>query len=240
MNKVDLIILAAGKGSRMQSNIPKALHSINNKVNLQNTLEKTNTLFKNVYIIVNEKDKHHFDNFDNVISIQSGLGSGHAIMQSIEKIENLSNNFCIVWGDAYFENDKIFKEIIEYDNEMCIPLQEKKHPYVTFKIDDNFNIQSVDFSKYGEIHEYGLQDKCLFKVNKIKLYKALKDFHNCTYKDGRYITESNEFEFLYVMHVLANNNNSMQGYITDENTVHSYNTKDEIQKIEEYLNANYF
>jgi hypothetical protein len=104
------------------------------------------------------------------------------------------------------------------------------NPYVSFKCNSSLMAQSVDFSKYGETNLKGLQDKCIFKLDRDGLQLALSAFHDCTYKDGRYITESGEFEFLYVVHVLSIQED-IQCYITDKNSIFSYNTKEELQQI---------
>jgi len=54
-----------------------------------------------------------------------------------------------------------------------------------------------------------------------------------TYKDGRYITESSEFEFLYVIHVLSIEED-IKCYISNHtNNIYSYNTKKELEDIKE-------
>ena len=51
-NKIDVIVLAAGKGSRMKSRIPKVLHKINNKTMLDLILDTATKLSTNPIKIV--------------------------------------------------------------------------------------------------------------------------------------------------------------------------------------------
>ena len=51
----DLFIIAAGKGTRMSAlgSLPKALMDVGGKSNLQNTLEKAEGKFDQIYIVAN-------------------------------------------------------------------------------------------------------------------------------------------------------------------------------------------
>ena len=51
-NKIDVIVLAAGKGSRMKSKIPKVLHKINGKTMLNLILDTASQLSTNPIKIV--------------------------------------------------------------------------------------------------------------------------------------------------------------------------------------------
>ncbi|MHB8097974.1 MAG: NTP transferase domain-containing protein [Sulfuricurvum sp.] len=233
---MDLLILAAGKGSRMNSSLPKALHETLDNNNINNIYEKCSGLFDNIYVAINHSNEKVFkDNINEnigIISISSGLGSGHAVLESIKSNKDLSSEFCLIWGDAVIFDSDIVEELIAYPSNFAIPVLQVDNPYVSFKCDSNLRAKSVDFSKYGETNSKGLQDKCIFKLDKNILLNALQNFHSCTYKDGRYITESSEFEFLYVIHLLSLTEN-VQCYITDKNSIFSYNTQEELITIKE-------
>ena len=51
-NNLAIIILAAGKGTRMDSSIPKVLHKINGKTMIEHVIEKTNSLKPKKIIVV--------------------------------------------------------------------------------------------------------------------------------------------------------------------------------------------
>ena len=234
---IDLVILAAGKGSRMNSHIPKALHIIDEEGtnNMQNTINMNTGLFQNIFVVVNSKDKELFEkeiHGATVLGINSGLGSGHAVFETIKKYK-LSDDFILVWGDAVFMDNKLSKELINYPSEhTVIPIYKTQNPYISFKVTEDLQATSVDFSKYGETNETGLQDKCIFRLNKKIINSTLKLIHQATFKNGRYITESKEFEFLYFVHAMAAADETIQCYITEYNdSIFSYNTQDELNKI---------
>ena len=86
MKKLASIILAAGKGTRMKSSLPKVLHTIGGLPMLQYPLEIVQSLKVNPTVIVighaAEVVKDHFKSFPKVsYSIQEEqLGSAHAVM----------------------------------------------------------------------------------------------------------------------------------------------------------------
>ena len=225
-----IYFIAAGKGSRMKSDLPKALHDVNGEPNLVRNVK----LLKEDYrVVVNRGQFKLFSEYvpaKNILEIDSGLGSGHAIMQI-----PLKDNDIVIWGDAVIVDPKIIDEIKGQDG-FAIPLKRVKNPYVNFLCDKNLKVQETLFAKYGETSKTGLQDCCIFKVTQ-KSRQQLEDLHNAIWK-GRYITESNEFEYLYLMHYKFNINDPANGYITEyPNAIESYNTKEELNKIEKKINA---
>ena len=89
-NSLNIIILAAGKGTRMNSNKPKVLHEIANKEMLLHVISFSNKLNpKNIYVVLG-KDNNNIKSIlpSNVkILIQKEqLGTAHALLCGKEKI----------------------------------------------------------------------------------------------------------------------------------------------------------
>lgn len=227
-----IYFIAAGKGSRMNSSLPKALHNVNGTPNLQRNIEMISGI-DDYRVVVNRNDFTIFSRYidhEKLLPIVSGLGSGHAVMQ----IE-FNPGDIIIWGDAVITDPAIITELKNDSSNraLVIPLKKVNNPYVNFLCDSNLNIQEVLFSKYKETGQIGYQDCCIFKVNNIQSY--LRDMHNVIWK-SRYITESHEFEFLYVVHYLYNIENAAEGFITEyPDGILSYNTQEELKNIEDAL-----
>ena len=116
-----IIILAAGKGTRMKSEIPKVLHPINNipMINLViNTSKKLNP--EKIIVVVGYKKDLVINTInDNTIDYviqEEQKGTGHAIMQCIPKIQNFNGNILILSGDVPLITSNTLNDFISIHN----------------------------------------------------------------------------------------------------------------------------
>lgn len=257
----DIMIVAAGNGTRMGDySLPKILTKINGKSNLHNTFDRLKEAknIGHIYIIVNKRNHeainasvneyvshytHPLIDAVSIIEIESGRGDGHAVIEASEKIGHLgkiiSSMFFVMWGDAYLTSGEIFNDctdILENNKNvsMIIPVINERNPYVTFIVDKNMECLGADFSKRGENHPSGFHDQCIFLCNRRTTIELLKVMHNAYLKNGRYVTDSGELTFLYLVHFLYNVSDPAKAIITDS-PVLSYNTMGEVKEIEKIL-----
>ena len=104
-NKLSIVILAAGKGTRMNSDIPKVLHMVNEKSMLEHVISKTTDLNpKKVIIVIGYKSdlvKEHLENYQLEYALQKEQkGTAHAVMQCKEKLINFNGDTLILSGDV--------------------------------------------------------------------------------------------------------------------------------------------
>mgnify|MGYP001127217699 CR=1 FL=1 len=100
---LDIVILAAGKGTRMKSNLPKVMHQFLKKPFLQMVLETAKELKPNRIIPVigykSEIIREHFKELDlEFVEQKEQLGTGHAVQQAVSKIN--SKLTMILYGDV--------------------------------------------------------------------------------------------------------------------------------------------
>lgn len=253
----DLYIIAAGKGSRMASNVPKALVPIVDEPCLTTTLKQIGGKFHNVFIVTNnliqdrwteyflDLKKNYPELADNVrnIPIASGLGDGHAVMQAIEGTNDrrffANDDIVIAWGDVFFPHAEIIDELVTKFREGngFIPAVRENNPYVSLLVDDQMRCTSADFSKYGENHPTGFHDQSVFRFDRRELADALSKLHNAFWKGGRYITPGGELSLLYTFHLMYNSNkhSAARVYETDYPTL-SFNTPEEVAAIQHEIN----
>ena len=104
-NQLHIGILAAGKGSRMESNLPKVLHQLNGKSLIDYVLDTASQLTpKSITLVVGfekelVKDHTRARKIDYVSQDQQ-LGTGHAVLQMADKLENQSGHLLILSGDV--------------------------------------------------------------------------------------------------------------------------------------------
>tara|TARA_A100001011_G_scaffold243886_1_gene251853 strand:+ start:751 stop:1509 length:759 start_codon:yes stop_codon:yes gene_type:complete len=109
-SSLKIIILAAGKGKRMNSDIPKVLHKING-VSMINRVIDTSLLLKPEKIIVVTGHKHRMVEeatkkyFLNGIQLEfesqnKQKGTAHAVMQCMNHLEKFDGNVLVLCGDV--------------------------------------------------------------------------------------------------------------------------------------------
>ena len=92
-------ILAAGKGTRMESSIPKVLHKISGKSLLQRVIDSCVELNPDqIFVITGHKSKEvqksiPKDKKINVVIQEPQLGTGHAIQVLCKKVKNMKGIF---------------------------------------------------------------------------------------------------------------------------------------------------
>ena len=107
MNKSNttIIILAAGKGTRMQSDLPKVLHKINGKTMLNTVLDTAYTLNpKKVIVVVGYKKELVQESiiYKDVEFVEQKTlnGTGDAIRYCLPNLKNCNGNVLILSGDV--------------------------------------------------------------------------------------------------------------------------------------------
>ena len=70
MNNLEIVILAAGKGTRMNSSIPKVLHSLAGKPIIEHVLDTARSLKpKKIHLVLNKEIKNEFVHLKNKINL---------------------------------------------------------------------------------------------------------------------------------------------------------------------------
>ena len=104
MSPLNIVILAAGKGTRMHSNMPKVLHEIGAKPILGHVIACAKTLKPNKIIVVygfaGEMVKAAFSD-ENIIWVEQAeqLGTGHAVQQALAFLDDDAHTL-ILLGDV--------------------------------------------------------------------------------------------------------------------------------------------
>ena len=106
MNKNFFIgILAAGKGTRMESNIPKVLHNLENKALIDYVLDTAYELNpEKIFTVVGFKKELVINHINNpnieYIEQKEQLGTGHAVLQLDNPLHEKNGHLLILYGDV--------------------------------------------------------------------------------------------------------------------------------------------
>nr|WP_241973777.1 bifunctional UDP-N-acetylglucosamine diphosphorylase/glucosamine-1-phosphate N-acetyltransferase GlmU [Candidatus Pantoea edessiphila] len=114
---MNIVILAAGKGNRMCSDIPKVLHSIAGKPIIKYIVDTAKNINKHkIYIIYGFKGdlikKKLNDNSIHWILQKEQLGTGHAIQQLLPYLNN-NENLLILYGDIPFISKATLEQLCD-------------------------------------------------------------------------------------------------------------------------------
>ncbi len=203
-NKKAAIILAAGKGKRMKSNLPKVLHTINNKPLIRILVETMSELsLDRLAVIVGFKGEmviEELNDFDTKFVWQKEqLGTGHAVSQTKEMFEDFDGTVLVAAGDVPFLSSQTINKLFEthLNNQAsatCLSAEfENPTGYGRIVRKDNSNIlleiieekdANSDIKKIKEINSG------TFCFNSIDLFEALQKVGNNNAQQEYYLTDT--------------------------------------------------
>ena len=103
---VAVAILAAGRGTRMKSDLPKVLHSLGGRSLVERVLDSCQILNPERQIVIigyqGEKIKQALSSRTNVefVEQREQLGTGHAVQQLLPYLHDFSGDLLVINGDA--------------------------------------------------------------------------------------------------------------------------------------------
>ena len=132
-------ILAAGKGTRMASSLPKVLHKLSGKTLLQRVINSCNELKPNkIFIIVGHKSKEVEDSVlknKNIHFIVQNpqKGTGHAIQVLSQQVKKHEGKLMVLNGDVPLIKAETLKDLIKYHDskkaDVSLITSRKKDPH---------------------------------------------------------------------------------------------------------------
>ena len=113
---METIILAAGKGTRMKSKLPKVLHKVSGKPMLQHVIDAAKSAGSTREIVVigsgAELIKKSFPDAEFVLQAEQ-LGTGHAVLCAKEKFADSTGDVMILCGDTPLFTGELLKNLID-------------------------------------------------------------------------------------------------------------------------------
>jgi bifunctional UDP-N-acetylglucosamine pyrophosphorylase/glucosamine-1-phosphate N-acetyltransferase len=197
--KIKTIILAAGKGTRMRSSLPKILHQIAGRPLLQHVYDMCRHLENNsIFCVIGHEAESVRESLKNLdtkwIEQQQQLGTGHAVQQVVREIDD-DDTVLILYGDVPLLKLATVKCLIDKVNDNSLAL-------LTVNIDKPFGYGRIVRDSSGKV---------------IKIVEE-KDASS----DEKRITEVNTGilavrgkKLKYWLSNLSNNNSQGEYYLTD-------------------------
>ena len=218
-NKINVLIAAAGKGSRANLPYPKTLYKINGKEILARILDNLEDIDKNPTIVVSPNGEKHIKDFLNRKSRKANIviqkypkGMGDAVL-SFEKSSFSSSckNILLIWGDIPFIRKATIQTMIrnhfKNNNTFTFITSDTDKAYT--RVLRNKRDDVIDILETREENipiKKGERDIGVFIFRKDQVFNLLK-----LELPKKYSLKSNEHGFLYVVNHLAKKGFKIEG-----------------------------
>ncbi|WP_221913703.1 bifunctional UDP-N-acetylglucosamine diphosphorylase/glucosamine-1-phosphate N-acetyltransferase GlmU [Streptococcus halichoeri] len=195
------IILAAGKGTRMKSNLPKVLHQVAGLSMLEHVFHSVTTIepAKTVTVIGHQADLvREVLKEGSAFALQAEqLGTGHAVMMAKEELANLEGHTLVIAGDTPLITGESLKALMD-----CHLEQQNVATILTARAKDPFGYGRIIRNPAGEVV------KIVEQKDATTLEQAVNEINTGTYVfDNRRLFEA--------LKSITTNNAQGEYYLTD-------------------------
>lgn len=240
MKKTACIILGAGKGTRMKSSLPKALHRISGKTMIGHVLELVRPFdFKPLIVVTGYKSKEVSEVIKGAakkVYQKRLLGSADAVLSAKNALKGFKGDIAVVYGDTPLIQRDTLRQLVEQHKATkasCTLLTVKlKDPTGYGRIlrgeEDNVIsiVEETDTSLYNRmVNEVNVGTYCFDAED---LFSALKEIKLNKKKKEYYLTD--------VIAVLKKKDMKIESFSTpDENEAIGINSREDLAKAEKIM-----
>lgn len=116
-NEFAAVILAAGKGTRMKSDLHKVLHPIAGRPMLDHLMATIDTLSPARKVVVVGAGREQLDNaLDGAAQTclqEPQLGTGHAVQQAASELKGFAGDVLVLYGDVPFVRGQTMRDMLD-------------------------------------------------------------------------------------------------------------------------------
>jgi len=238
-----IAILAAGKGTRMKSDIPKVLHKICGKPLVNYVLDTVSGIrHESIQLIVGHMADLVRENtsqyqVDYVLQAEQ-LGTGHALMMLEPSLAEKNGNLIVLCGDVPFTSKETIENLLNYHQRLnaeatvlTVELSDAGS-YGRIVRDGEGNLEKIVEAKDAppEILEIKEINSGIYVFNIPLLFDVLKRINTKNAQKEYYLTD--------VIEILKKDKKRVSAFaINNEIEVSGINTIDDLQEMENYYES---
>ncbi|HET9130611.1 MAG TPA: bifunctional UDP-N-acetylglucosamine diphosphorylase/glucosamine-1-phosphate N-acetyltransferase GlmU [Terriglobia bacterium] len=119
MNELRILILAAGKGTRLKSRKAKVLHSVGGATLVGNVLRAVQPVSKEILVVVGHQADEVRASLSDVsfVNQKEQLGTGHALMCAREVLSGFKGDILVLPGDVPLIRTETIREFVRFHRE---------------------------------------------------------------------------------------------------------------------------
>ena len=217
--KLKTLILAAGKGTRMKSSIPKIIHKVNGVPMISKIINVLNNLNpeENILILGYKKEEvlKVVGEDSSYVLQNEQLGTGHAVMQAKEELKDYDGDVMILCGDTPLLKSETLKALYDFHKStnatttILTSIYENPFGYGRI-IKENGLVKAIVEEKEAtqEIKKIKEVNAGVYCFNAKELFKALDKIDNNNEKGEYYLTD--------VIGIQVKENKKVQSFILED------------------------
>lgn len=243
MKKLYTVILAAGLGKRMKSDLPKVIHKIDGKELVKYVIDQAKkTGSDEIWLVTGHKGEMvreaTKDLNVNYVEQKEQLGTGHAVMQAEKALEGKKGDVLILCGDVPLMRPETLKSLRAFHvSSGCVATvltTEFDDPFGYGRIikDGSGNIMKIVEEKDATDIEKKIKEinSGVYVIDKEELFESLKHISSDNASREYYLTD--------VIGILTANNKKVGTYLVNDNTeIQGINTLEQLQKAESIIRS---
>ncbi|MEM8693704.1 MAG: bifunctional UDP-N-acetylglucosamine diphosphorylase/glucosamine-1-phosphate N-acetyltransferase GlmU [Pseudomonadota bacterium] len=196
---ISLIILAAGKGTRMNSDLPKVLHPIGGAPMLHHAMQSGAALSPDNIVIVAghgadqvRRSALEYDETAQIVLQQDQLGTGHAVYQARDTLKDVDGKIIVLYGDTPFIRQETLEKMVAAESDLVV-----------------LGFEAADPARYGRLIHDG------DRLDRIVEFKDASDEERAVNLCNSGVMSGDARLMLDLVKALGNDNAAGEYYLTD-------------------------
>jgi bifunctional UDP-N-acetylglucosamine pyrophosphorylase/glucosamine-1-phosphate N-acetyltransferase len=228
---VNFIILAAGKGTRMKSKLPKVMHKIAGKAMIEIVYSLASSFMpKQIISVLSSENEDALKNVKTTVVIQKErLGTGHAVLEALPKLNAEGRTF-ILYGDTPLITKETLEKMQNEEAEVIVlgfkgSLEEKYGRLIT---KEGMLERIVEFKDLkDEEKTIDLFNSGVFLINSKILKELVPKISNQNNAGEFYLTD--------IIHLASEAGYSVKYILCEKNEVLGVNSREDLASVEEIM-----